>query len=85
MIALLQAPLAAVVWSDIGAVVAWGLGAGVGLTIIFSLAIRGFTLGEAARREGNSASATLHLAVGMLCGVLCVLAVAVALASMLHR
>lgn len=72
-------------WRDLGEVVLFGMGAGVGLAIAFGLAMRGLILGSTAHREGNGVSAVGHYAIGVVFAVVCVAAVAFALASMLHR
>lgn len=73
------------VWADLLAVILWGVGAGVGLTIAFSLAMRGLILGGIARRDGRGGVAALHLTKFVVFSVVCVAAVGFALASMLHR
>lgn len=73
------------VWADLFEVILWGVGAGVGLTIAFSLAMRGLILGEIAKREGRGGAAALHLTKFVVFSVVCVAAVGFALASMLHR
>lgn len=72
-------------WRDLGEVVLWGLGAGVGLAIAFGLSMRGFILGSAAQREGRGGVAAANLTMGIVFGVVCVGAVVFALASMVHR
>lgn len=76
---------AGIAWGDLGSVIVWGLFAGVGLAIVFSLAIRGFVQQATARREGRSGEATANLALGIGCAVLSSAAVIFALANMLHR
>lgn len=72
-------------WHDLGEVVMYGLGAGVGLAIAFGLAMRGLILGSTAQREGRGGAAAANLAMGVVFAVLCVGAVVFALASMIHR
>ena len=72
-------------WRDMLEVVLFGLGAGVGLAIAYGLAMRGMILGSTAQREGRGGGAAANYAVGALFAVICVSAVAFALASMLHR
>lgn len=72
-------------WRDLGEVVLYGLGAGVGLAIAFGLAMRGFILGSTAQREGRGSVAAANLTMGVVFAVVCVAAVVFALASMVHR
>lgn len=72
-------------WHDLGEVVLYGLGAGVGLAIAFGLTMRGFILGTQAQRDGRGAAAAANLTLGVVFGVVCVASIIFALASMLHR
>ena len=72
-------------WSDLLQVVLWGAGAGIGLAVIYGLAMRGLIIGSVARREGRSVAGAAHTAMGLFFSVLCVVAVVAALATMLHR
>lgn len=72
-------------WSDLLEVVLYGLGAGIGLSIAFGLAMRGWILGTTPRPDGTGGPAGANLAMAVFFSVLCVAAVAFALASMLHR
>lgn len=72
-------------WHDLGEVVLYGLGAGVGIAIAFGLAMRGFILGSTAQREGRGGAAAANLTMGVVFAVLCVGSVVFALVSMLHR
>ncbi len=74
------------IWTNLFEVIAWGLVAGVGLPIIFGLAMRGLIVGSAAQREGGrGAYASAQLALGAFFSIVCVGAVVLALFSMLHR
>jgi hypothetical protein len=73
------------VWSDLLSVVLYGLGAGVGLAIVFSIAIRGLVTASTARRAGNASAALLWGGVGVAGVVVCLAAVVVGLLTMLHR
>lgn len=73
------------IFSDILEVIGFGAVAGIGISIAFSLMIRGFLLSEVARRENRSGAAMGNLAIGVVFAIVCVLAVAGGLLSMLHR
>lgn len=73
------------VWSDLLSVVLYGLVAGVGIAVIFSVAIRGLAMAGVARRAGATGRAVAWSAVGVV-GVLASLgAVVLALLTMLQR
>ncbi|MBJ7471550.1 MAG: hypothetical protein JHD16_09630 [Solirubrobacteraceae bacterium] len=72
-------------WLDLLEVVLYGLGAGIGLSIAFALAMRGLILGGNAQRDGRGLAAAGYLAFGVLFTLVCVAAVGYALLSMVHR
>lgn len=66
--------------------VVWmGLLAGVGLTVIFSLAVAAVVRAGTARRDGRTGAAAAHSALAVVAGICCVVAVALALVTMLHK
>lgn len=71
--------------SDILEVIAYGAIAGVGISLAFSLMLRGFLVAGIASRDGRKAVAMANGAMGALFAVVCVLAVVGGLLSMLHR
>lgn len=73
------------VWSDLLSVVIYGLCAGIGLAIIFSVAIRGVVSAAVARREGRGGAALAWGGVGVVGVVACLATVALGLVTMLHR
>lgn len=73
------------VWSDLLSVVLYGLGAGVGIAIIFSVAIRGLVSAAGARRDGRGGAALVWGGVGIVGVVACLGAVALGLVTMLAR
>ncbi len=73
------------VWSDLLSVVIYGLCAGVGLAIVFSIAIRGVVSASIARRDGRSGAALAWGGVGVVGVAACLATVGLGLVTMLHR
>lgn len=71
--------------SDILEVIGFGAVAGIGISIAFSLMLRGFLVFGAATRDGRRAVALANGAMGVLFAAVCVAAVVGGLISMLHR
>ncbi|MDO9356698.1 MAG: hypothetical protein Q7T55_23580 [Solirubrobacteraceae bacterium] len=70
---------------DIGEVILFGSVAGVGISIAFSLMLRGFLTAGIASRDGRRGAAIANGALGSVFAVVCVAAVIGGLLSMLHR
>lgn len=75
----------ATLWSDLLSVIGWGLLAGVGLSLLFSIALRGLITASGARREGRAVAAMGWSAVGLLGVVACIGAAVLGIVTMLHR
>ena len=73
------------VWSDLLSVILYGLVAGVGIAIIFSIALRGLISSSVARREGHGAAALVWGGIGIVGVVACIAAVGIGLVTMLNR
>lgn len=73
------------VWSDLLSVVLYGLCAGLGLAIIFSVAIRGVVSASVAQREGRGGAALAWGTVGVVGVLACLATVGLGLVTMLHR
>lgn len=73
------------VFSDLLSVVLYGLCAGLGIAIIFSIAIRGVVTASVARREGRSGAALVWGGIGIVGVLACVATVGLGLVTMLHR
>ncbi|MEH3054973.1 MAG: hypothetical protein PGN13_13385 [Patulibacter minatonensis] len=73
------------VWSDLGSVVVYGLIAGIGIAVLFSVALRGLILASTARREGNGGAALVWGGVGFVGVLACVAVVGLGIVTMLHR
>lgn len=71
--------------SDILEVIAFGAIAGVGISIAFSLMLRGFLVYGTASREGRRGTAMANGAMGVVFAIVCLAAVVGGLISMLHR
>ena len=71
----------------LGIVLGSGLGAvaGTGISIAFSLMLRGFLIAGAARRDGRKGLALANGAMGAVFAVVCLLAVVGGLLALLHR
>ncbi|MBO9531911.1 MAG: hypothetical protein J7513_02940 [Solirubrobacteraceae bacterium] len=72
-------------WSDLLSVVGYGLLAGVGLSLLFSVAIRGLVTGAGARREGRTGAAVAWSTVGVVAVAGCLCTVVLGVVTMLHR
>jgi hypothetical protein len=70
---------------NIGEVIFFGAIAGVGISIAFSLMLRGFLLAGVANRDGRRGAAVANGAMGTVFAVVCVITVVAGLLSMLHR
>jgi len=73
------------VWNDLLAVIFYGLVAGLGIAVMFSIAIRGLVTAAAARRAGQSRPALLWGGVGIVGVLTCLAAVGLGLVTMLSR
>lgn len=74
------------VWENLLSVVLYGTGAGVGVAVLFALAIRGLATSAAARREGQGGLRVgAWGAIGVISLVLCIAATVVGVVTMLHR
>lgn len=73
------------VWSDLLSVVLYGLVAGIGIAVIFSVALRGLVTASVARRGGRGGAALVWGGVGLIGVVACLGAVALGLVTMLDR
>jgi hypothetical protein len=73
------------VWNDLLSVVLYGVVAGVGIAILFSLALRGMLTASIARRAGSRGAALAWGALGMVAVAGCIGAVLFGLATMLDR
>jgi hypothetical protein len=73
------------VWSDLLSVVIFGLGAGVGIAIIFSVAIRGLITSGVARRDGQRGAARVWGGIGIVGVAVCLGAIVLGIATMLSR
>lgn len=79
-------PLGAVVDGRALLQVVWvSAAAGVGLSLIFSLAIAGAARAGQQRRAGNAGAAALWSAIAAACGALCAVAVVLAVVIMLRK
>ncbi|MFT4035072.1 MAG: hypothetical protein QM679_05820 [Patulibacter sp.] len=72
-------------WSDVMSVIGYGLVAGIGIAVLFSLALRGLIDAATARRAGQRGAALVWGGVGVLGAALCLAVVALGLVTMLHR
>lgn len=73
------------IWQNIGEVILVGAVTGVGISIAFSLMIRGFLVAGAARREGRSGVALANGVMAFVFAAVCVGAVVGAVVVMLQR
>lgn len=74
------------VWEDLLSVIIYGTGAGVGVALLFAVAIRGLATSAAARRDGQSGLRVVGwAAIGVLGVVLCLAATGIGVVTMLHR
>lgn len=74
------------VWEDLLSVILYGTGAGVGVALLFAVAIRGLATSAAARRESKSGlRVAASAAVGVLGVALCIAATVLGVVTMLHR
>ena len=71
--------------TDLLSVVGYGLVAGVGLTALFSFAIRGLVTASNARRDGERGAALAWTGIGVVAVVACLAVVGVGLVTMLSR
>lgn len=73
------------IWTDLLEVVGYGLVAGIGLSIAFALAMRGWILGATAQRDGRGGTAAGQFTLAVVFSAVCIVAVGFALVTMLHR